>query len=109
MDNDKIFRECGPGWNSLIDPLIKRCTDLGGIVDQVKEKYGELRFYYTPVGPASEALWDSLEDAVNAAENESRHTCEMCGKRGRLMMSAGQWYKTLCSEHALELGYKGPK
>jgi hypothetical protein len=104
-DNDKIFRECGPGWNHLIDPLIKRCTELGGIVDQVKEKYGTLRFYYMETGPASEDLWAVFQGEVDDAEHQSHMTCEMCGKRGYTLVKGG-WLKTLCREHALELGYK---
>jgi hypothetical protein len=105
MDNDKVFKECGPGWNILIDPLIVRCTGLGGTVDQIKEKYGTLSFYYTPCGPASDALWNEFQDAVDEAERHSRHMCELCGARAVLMIK-GSWYKTLCREHSLELGYK---
>jgi hypothetical protein len=105
MDNEKVYRQCGAGWNSLIDPLVKRCTELGGIVDEIKEKYGTLRFYFTPLGPAADGLWDAFQDIVDQAEHESHWVCELCGKRG-YGMRKGIWLKTLCNEHSLELGYK---
>lgn len=104
-NNNKVFRECGPGWEHLIVPLVQRCTELGGIVDQVKEKYGTLRFYFTPLGPAADGLWDAFQDMVDQAEHESNWTCEMCGKRGYTMRKGG-WLKTLCTEHSLELSYR---
>ena len=65
-----------------------------------------MRVYYTPMGPASETLWDQFEDEINEAERLSGNTCELCGKRGQMMIGGGQWYKTLCVEHGNELGYK---
>lgn len=103
--NDKVYRECGPGWRGLIDPLVKRCTELGGEVTQIKEKFGALRFYYYPGDPGTETQWDQFEESVNNAETQSRHICEMCGKHG-MLMSRGHWYKTICQEHATELDYR---
>jgi hypothetical protein len=101
---DKNAFECGAGWHPLIDPLVKRCEDLGGTIDQVKEKFGGLRFYYTEHGPASEELWTQFQDMVDEAESHSQSTCELCGARG-VLMSKASWYKTLCKRHATELGY----
>jgi len=101
MTNDQVFHECGPGWQGIIDPLVAKATELGARVDQIKEKFGELRFYFT----SGQTDTDALEEMIEAAEEASKHTCEMCGKPGVLMRSK-HWYKTLCKEHALELGYK---
>lgn len=108
MTTEKVFRECGPGWNSLIDPLEARVEKLGGVVQQIKEKFGRLRFYFTPAETesiASDASWAALEADVENAERESGKVCEMCGKPG-VLMTSGTWLKTLCSEDALSLGYK---
>jgi hypothetical protein len=104
MDNDKIYRQCGDGWKSLIDPLIQRCYVVGATVDQIKEKYGTLRFYYTPPN----AGWDDkLEKLVDDAEYASARMCEMCGAEGKLLVNKrGSWLKTLCPGCALDLGYK---
>lgn len=99
MDNNQVFHECGPGWKSIIDPLIEQSDKEGVTVGQIKEKYGELRFYVD----GSES--DKLADMIAQAEIDSRKTCEMCGKPGVLMVKGG-WYKTICAEHALDLGYK---
>ena len=101
FQNNQVFWECGPGWKSIIDPLIAACNRRGARIDQIKEKYGSLRFYYTPAGFG----WDDhLEDLVDEAEAESERTCEMCGKPGYTRVKA-HWYKTLCNEHAIDQGY----
>lgn len=104
---DRNAFECGPGWHGLIDPLITRLTELGGTATQIKEKYGELRFYYheNENDTGSVADWERFEEAILEAEQQSRHTCEMCGAPGVLMIKGG-WYKTVCKPHAKELGYK---
>src|SRR5580693_361247 len=100
MTNDQVFRQCGPGWSKLIDPLIAKANELGATVDQIKEKFGGLRFYFTP----GTADTDELEEMIERAEIESMVTCEMCGKPGKLARSA-TWLKVLCSDHRIELGY----
>lgn len=97
-DNRQVFHECGPGWKTLIAPLIFLADKEGATVAQIKEKFGELRFY---VDGGS----DVLEDMINQATEDSKRTCEMCGQDGHLMIKGG-WLKTVCAEHALELGYK---
>lgn len=108
MTTEKVFRENGPGWNDLIDPLEARVEKLGGTVQQIKEKFGGLRFYYSPAETYSvqaDAAWAALQDDVDQAERDSYKLCEMCGKSG-VLMTTGTWLKTLCAEHSLELGYK---
>jgi hypothetical protein len=101
FQNNQVYWECGPGWKKLIDPLIAACDRLRARVDQIKEKYGTLRFYYTP----PDGGWcDELEDLVDAAEEESNRTCEMCGAPGT-MRTKKFWLKTLCNEHAIDQGY----
>jgi hypothetical protein len=103
MNNDKVFRECGTGWGKLIDPLIAKANQSGATVDQIKEKWGELRFYFTP-GPSEEADIE-LTEMVEDATRESRRTCEICGARGS-MYSSGGWLKTLCEDDAKLLNYR---
>ena len=96
--------DCDDGWFDIIYDL---CSEIDCIltdedrltftVDQVKEKYGTLRFYTS---------WESPEitKLIRAAEDLSSETCEICGKKGKLMISGG-WYKTICPEHAVLLNY----
>lgn len=62
-------------------------------VQQVKEKFGTLRFYYSG--------GDSyIEGLVSFAEGMSAVTCEVCGERGKIRSAS--WVKTLCDKHAKE-------
>lgn len=102
---DKTFRQCGPGWNSLIDPIEVEIDKLGGTVEQIKEKFGGLRLHYSSANNFDHPRWGSIECMVERAEQASLVTCEMCGKPG-VLMTSGHWLKTLCADDALQLGYK---
>lgn len=66
------------------------------VATQVKEKFGGLRFYYNGGD-------DYIRGVVDMAEEMSYVTCEECGAPGKLRK--GGWVRTLCDEHAEELGY----
>jgi hypothetical protein len=103
-DNHLVSIECGPGWKTLIDPIVTRANEIGATITQIKEKFGCLRIYFDP----GQADTDKLEDMIDKAELESATTCEMCGKPG-VTMTSGHWLKTVCKEHATELGYRRSK
>jgi hypothetical protein len=105
---EKVLRECGTGWSNLIDPLEARVEKLGGTVQQIKEKFGGLRFYFYQAETdsiESDAAWAALQDDVDQAERDSRKICEMCGNPG-VLRTTGSWLKTLCDDDALLLGYR---
>jgi len=94
--------ECGDGWYNIINTL---CANIQShidwknknevvvpqvTVDQVKEKFGGLRFYY-------EGGDDVIDGMVRMAEGMSEVTCEVCGKPGK--SQGGGWIRTLCEEH----------
>jgi hypothetical protein len=60
-------------------------------LDQVKEKFGTLRFYYSGGD-------DYISGLVSMAESMSGVTCETCGNPGKTV--GGGWLTTLCKEHA---------
>jgi len=62
-------------------------------LDQVKEKFGTLRFYYSGGD-------DYISGLVSMAESMSGVTCETCGKPGT--RTGGGWVKTVCVEHGGE-------
>ena len=62
-------------------------------LDQVKEKFGTLRFYYSGGD-------DVIDGMVRMAESMSSVTCEECGKPGT--STGGGWIKTVCVEHGGE-------
>lgn len=59
-------------------------------VDQIKEKFGGLRFYYSG-GDAT------INGMVSMAESWAAHHCEECGNIGH--RRSGGWIRTLCDEH----------
>lgn len=96
--------EIGEGWYQIIRAL---CSDIQAhinwrnkenadeveqvVVEQIKEKFGGLRFYYT--GGDS-----TIDGMVTIAEAWAEHTCEVCGNRGS-NRSVGGWLTTLCDTH----------
>ncbi|HEU4460874.1 MAG TPA: hypothetical protein VFR90_17265 [Methylibium sp.] len=121
------------GWYGLVDQL---CTSIEHVlgperlpsfeVEQIKEKFGKLRFYYRidkagdlvvdlraadgmqrltlPAQPASPER-QRLRELVVRAENESAVTCATCGASGALR-NLGRWLVVLCEEHRAEEGNK---
>ena len=87
--------ECGDGWFDILDHLCGAITqytynsdDL--MVDQVKEKFGRLRFYLSRED-------DVIHGMITMAEYMSGHVCEVCGSPGTTR--GGSWFVTLCDEH----------
>lgn len=60
------------------------------VVQQIKEKFGGLRFY-THGGD------DATHGMINLADHLSFGMCEECGNRGE--RRSGGWIKTLCDQH----------
>ncbi len=91
--------ECGDGWFNILNQLmgnIQHHIDWknrnGEIVpqvtlDQVKEKFGTLRFYYTGGD-------EYIHGMVALAEAMSGVTCESCGNPGE--RKGGGWVHTYC-------------
>ena len=95
--------ECGDGWFDILDQLMcniqhhidwknrKGVTVPQVTVDQVKEKFGTLRFYYTGGD-------DYISGLVTMAESMSGLTCESCGNPGK--STGSSWIKTVCEAHS---------
>lgn len=63
------------------------------VVNQIKEKFGGLRFYY-------QGGDEYINGLVAMAESWAAHSCEECGAPGT---SGGKgWIKTLCPTHRAE-------
>jgi hypothetical protein len=67
-------------------------------VDQIKEKFGGLRFYYSGLEEYSGREY--IDGAVMMAESLSSRLCEECGNSGATRTTKGGWWiRTLCLEH----------
>lgn len=98
MDNTS---QVGPGWAPLIRILDKRATELNITVNQVKEKFGGLRYYYTlppDVDSHNPKSYERFDALVRAAETIAYESCEECGAPGTAC-DPGGWIKVLCPEH----------
>lgn len=95
----------GEGWMPLVDQL---CQDIlticeetrttPPVVNQVKEKFAGLRFYYTPSG--DKAVRERISDRVLVAESKSYGICETCGEPGEGREARGYYY-TSCNAHII--------
>lgn len=118
--------DVGDGWYQLIRDMCAEITaayEMEGapvdlVVDQVKEKFGMLCFYYHHEAQniavsGSDSLSDSsgprfrsslpelhqkVAQIVGKYEEKSAHACEVCGEEGRLREDLG-WMLTLCDDH----------
>ena len=95
--------ECGDGWYNILNQLMSqiqhhidwknRDTEVVQQVtlDQVKEKFGTLRIYYSGGD-------DYIRGLVSMAQAMSGSTCEVCGNAGKFRGKS--WFYTACDEHA---------
>lgn len=107
--------ETGDGWYDLLDECMAKMQlicDLAStpenevqvIAEQIKSKFGSLRFYYHVEGlenldpEKSKIIWNIISDIENVADSKSSRTCEICGKNGKTNESG--WLTTLCEEHS---------
>ena len=86
----------GNGWYDLIDELSSKLEPLGIIAEQVKEKFGGLRFYVDYPQHLSTEEVKKIRDIKNIYEVLSYKTCEICGKPGE--RRSGGHIQTLCDE-----------
>lgn len=63
------------------------------VVEQIKEKFGGLRFYY-------QGGDDEISGMVRMAETWADRSCETCGAPGT--RRSGNWVRTLCDVHEAE-------
>jgi hypothetical protein len=95
--------ECGDGWYMLIKQLMEsiewhldpehsfpRKERLPFQIDQIKEKFGGLRFYYSGGD-------ERIHGMVSLAESLSYHICEFCGSTKNVTQTTG-WITSLCED-----------
>ena len=114
-----IYLEVGDGWYDIIDILCSqiqhhidwkngegqytKCKDSRKegesvsqlVAEQVKEKFGGLRFYAFGGDEKTAGM-------IELAEALTSRVCEVCGSIGK--KTRGGWIRTLCRRHAEEQG-----
>lgn len=95
----------GKGWYPVLEKLcanIQQHIDWANresevveqvVVEQIKEKFGGLRFYY-------QGGDEQIHGMVRMAEAFAGSLCEDCGGIGK--RRAGGWVRTLCDQHEQE-------
>ena len=104
--------ECGDGWYDILSSLCWKIKQQEDNIrsqteykqqkdvtytsnyypikfDQIKEKFGGLRVYFT-------GGYSYIEGFVSMAESFSYKICEVCGERGK--PNKGGWISTLCDK-----------
>lgn len=108
--------ECDDGWFEMLDELMTKLEKIDVQhkieINQIKEKFGGLRFYISDgsikldiagqgsftVGVKSD--WEEIHNLINEYQSKSYTICEICGKPGKLCKTQGStWLKTVCIEH----------
>jgi len=93
---------CDEGWWTLIANCDKEilAIDPNYTIFQIKEKFGGLRYYYSPSSPIHGS---KIDEVIRKYEKICSMTCEVTGKHGYLMKKSFQ-YKTL-NDSYLEQGW----
>jgi len=120
----QLLRECCEAIVARYEKDNIRIEDIDFLPAQIKEKFGTLRFYYGytdaqcrivafdnlatgeesktdgGIAEAKAKLRQDIRAIVCAAEEKSRHTCEVCGSEGKLRNDCDvgiHWVRTLCN------------
>lgn len=92
---------CYDGWDSILWDICCTVNEVNRKildsekkikVQQIKEKFGGLRFYISAV---PEEYCNEVFKAIDRAERKSYRTCEMCGRWGKIQNDLN-WIKCLC-------------
>lgn len=94
--------QIGKGWFDLVRKLDSDISKLCPtyVVDQVKEKFGSLRYYIGSIPNDVEAAdYTKILALISEAGKVSNTICDVCGEAGHGVNLKG-WYITRCDKHA---------
>jgi hypothetical protein len=104
----------GNGWLPIIRDLDSEMSkvDRNYTIEQIKEKFGGLRYYYYTSSPANRWYFSSfgvrrynkrvekMHALVRRATELCWTTCEECGSTENVSTKGKSWVKTLCDNCA---------
>lgn len=88
------------GWKDIVletDEMLAH-IDPDYEIQQIKEKFGTLRYYFYSANSLSSIEGKIMYAIASAAEAKSSNLCQECGKYGETLSDRG-WVATLCREH----------
>ena len=86
----------GDGWYDIIDNLSAQLESFGIVSEQVKQKFGGLRFDVDYPHHLSQEQIIKVSVIKYKAEQKAYETCEVCDKLGKIRK--GSWINVLCEE-----------
>ena len=93
--------QCDKGWIPLLVSLFNIIyildEDKDIRINQIKEKFGSIRIYYSGLCSIKHKKIIEVIDAFSCIIN---NTCEICGNHGKLRQSPDICIKTLCNDCA---------
>ena len=90
------------GWATIINTLNDEIAaiDPDYKVDQIKEKFGGLRYYVHLSKDLTEPQVDAIRQLIDEAEGETMQTCDVCGAPGKCATQGRGYIATRCEEHS---------
>ncbi len=90
------YPECGKGWDKIIrdffDVVVKQVPNAADFsLLQLKEKFGELRIYFSLSENVSDEARQAVHEAYDVASRASLNTCEVTGEPGQLVVRQHVW------------------
>ena len=98
--------DCGQGWHGIIHDIDKELSSIDPdyTIQQIKEKFGGLRFYFM-MNTENTELHENIQKLIDIAEDKSYDTCQITGKVGKLCKK-GRYYMTLSEEARNSHGFE---
>jgi len=87
------------GWIPIVRKLCERIEETGGDlrVQQIKEKFGSIRFYYTVPIEDENVGREDIGELVKTARSQAKGTCQRCGEPGE-DRTVNHWITVLCND-----------
>lgn len=95
MPSKMMFYDWPEGWDQIIVKLVEDLEKIAWDhylklhIMQIKQKFGKLRVLHDNAN-------DEAKERIEAAEEESTRTCQICGAEGKEWESPSHRFSTLC-------------
>lgn len=113
LHNKQVMFETGPGWRPMLWELFERIETIAMPykiqieIQQIKEKFGNLRFYYevSSVYEEDEVNRSALVligQLVDIYKEKSYHICDITGRYYKYRINSGSWVYACCYSAFIE-------